>query len=169
MRRGVSGSFLDFGLYEGKGSARLTPSQGADVRVARSLCRELGVVLALSGINQADSLSGQSVLWMELDGSMADCRPLPDEPGKWFVQPGTLLSELVDAGLIQFSDQPGYLTIAAWMADRSLCAWAPGASACSGLLHASVLMADGTSAVFGPFGAKNRLPLTTLTQQKLVP
>jgi len=169
MRRGVAGDFLDFGLYEGKGSARLTPSQGGDLRLAHALCREFGIVLALSGVNQADSLTGQSVLWVELDGSMAGCQPLPDDPGKWFVQPGTLLSELVDAGLTQFADQPGYLTVAAWAADRSLCSWAPGEAFRCGLLHASVLMADGSSAVLGPFGAGNRLPLGTLTLQKLVP
>lgn len=169
LRLAVGGDFLDFGLYEGQGSARLTPSQGGDLRIACSLCREFGVVLALSGVNQADSLTGQSVLWIELDGSMAGCQPLPDQDGKWFVLPGTLLAELVDAGLTQFADQPGYLTIAAWVADRSLCAWAPGQSARSGLLNASVLMADGTAAVFGLFGANNRLPLSTLTQQKLVP
>lgn len=169
MRRGVAGSFLDFGLYDGNGSARLTPSNGGDVRLALGLCREFGVTLALSGVGQADSLMGKSVLWVELDGSLAGCQPLPDDPGKWFVQPGTLISELVDAGLTQFADQPGYLTIAAWVADRSLCAWAPGQSHSSGLLHASVLFADGSSAVLGPFGTHNRMPLGTLTLQTLVP
>lgn len=169
LRRGVAGDMLDFGLYQDKGSARLTPAQAGDMRLARSLCHEFGVVLALSGVSQADSLNGQSVLWVELDGSMAGCQPIPEQSGKWFVRPGTLLSELVDVGLGQFAQQPGYLTIAAWIADRTLCAWAPGESFRSGLLHASVLMADGTAAVFGPFGTQNRLPLTTSTQQKLVP
>lgn len=169
MRRGVGGDFLDFGLYEGKGSARLTPSNGGDVRFALALCREYQVVLALSGVNHADSATGKSVLWVELDGSLAGCQALPDEPGKYFVQPGTLLAELVDAGLSQFADQPGYLTIAAWVADRSACGWAPGESYRCGLLHASVLMADATQAVLGPFGAGNRMPLGTLTLQQLVP
>src|SRR5690606_5949985 len=86
MRRGVGGDFLDFGLYEGKGSARLTPSNGGDVRFALALCREYQVVLALSGVNHADSATGKSVLWVELDGSLAGCQALPDEPGKYFVQ-----------------------------------------------------------------------------------
>ena len=169
MRRSVEGDFLDFGLYEGKGSARLTPGNGGDVRLAVELCREFGVMLALSGVGQADSLTGKPVLWVELHESLAGCQPLPDDPGKWFVQPGTLISELVDAGLTQFADQPGYLTVAAWVADRSLCAWAPGESYRSGLLHASVLFADGSSAVMGPFGTHNRMPLSTLTLQTLVP
>jgi len=169
MRRSVAGDFLDFGLYEGKGSGRFTPSHGGDVRLAHALCREFGIVFALSGVNQADSLTGRSVLWIELDGSMAGCQTLPDDPEKWFVQPGTLLSELVDAGLTQFAEQPGYLTVAAWAADRGLCSWAPGEAFRCGLLHASVLVADGSSAVLGPFGAANRLPLGTLTLQKLVP
>jgi len=169
MRRGVQGDFLDFGEYDGNGSGRLTPAGGGDVQFALDLCRELGVVLALSGVGQADSLMGQSVLWVELGGALAGCQPLPDDPHRWFVQPGTLVSDLVDAGLAQFADQPGYLTIAAWIADRSLCAWPPGESHCTGLLHASVLMSDGTSGVLGPFGARNRMPLSTLTLQTLVP
>ncbi|HLU19647.1 MAG TPA: FAD-binding protein [Pusillimonas sp.] len=169
MRRGVQGDFLDFGEYDGNGSGRLTPAGAGDVQFALNLCRELGVVLALSGVGQADSLMGKSVLWVELGGALAGCQPLPDDPNKWFVQPGTLVSDLVDAGLTQFADQPGYLTIAAWVADRSLCGWAPGESHCTGLLHASVLMADGSSGVLGPFGARNRMPLGTLTLQTLVP
>lgn len=169
MKRRIAGDFLDFGLYEGKGSGRLTPSQAGDINQAHALCQEYGVVLALSGVNQADSLTGQSVLWVELDGSLAGCQTLPDDPQKWFVRPGTLLSEMVDAGLTQFADQPGYLTIAAWIADRSACGWAPGEAYRSGLLHASVLMADGSSATMGPFGQANRLPLGTLTLQRLVP
>lgn len=169
LRRGIAGDFLDFGLYEGKGSGRLTPSHDADVHFALQLCREFSVTLALSGVGQADSLMSESVLWIELGASLAGCQPLPDDPGKWFVQPGTLLSDLAEAGLTQFSSQPGYLTAAAWLADRSLCAWAPGQSHCSGLLHASVLFSDGSSAVLGPFGASNRMPLSTLTLQTLVP
>lgn len=169
MKRRIAGDFLDFGLYEGHGSGRLTPSQPSDINKAHALCKEYGVVLALSGVNQADSLTGQSVLWVELDGSLAGCQTLPDDDKKWFVRPGTLLSEMVDAGLTQFSDQPGYLTIAAWVADRSACGWAPGQAYRTGLLHASLLMADGTSAVLGPFGEANRQPLGTLTLQRLVP
>lgn len=169
MRRGIEGSFLDFGLYDGKGSARLTPSSGADVRLALELCREHKVMLALSGVSQADSLTGRSVLWVEMDASLAGCQTLPDDKEKWFVQPGTLVSELVDAGLTQFAGQPGYLTVAAWVADRSLCAWVPGELYRSGLLHVSLLMADGSQAVLGPFGADNRKPLGTLTLQTLVP
>lgn len=169
MSRGVAGNFLDFGLFEGKGSARLTPSNGGDVRHARMLCHEYGVVLALSGVNLADSISDQSVLWVELDASLSGCKPLPDDASRWFVQPGSLIGELVDAGLTQFADQPAYLSIAAWLADRSMCAWPPGESWRVGLLNASVLSADGTSAVWGPFGARNRLPLSTMFQQQLVP
>lgn len=169
MRRGVAGDFLDFGLFEGKGSARLTPSSGGDVRHARLLCREYGVVLALSGVNMADSVGDQSVLWVELDASLSGCTPLPEDSQRWFVQPGCLLSALVDAGLTQFSGQPGYLTIAAWLADRTLCAWPPGESWRVGLVNACVLTADGSSAVWGPFGSNNRLPLGTLNQQQLVP
>jgi len=169
LRRGISGELLDFGLYQGVGSARLTPADATDVRRARALCAEYGVVLALDGLDRAGTPDGRSVLWVELGASLAGCQPLPGHEGRWFVQPGCLLGELCQAGLTQFADQPAYLTAAAWLADRSLCAWRPGETRHSGLLHAAVLLADGTTATLGPFGPDARLPLDSLALQKLVP
>lgn len=169
MQRSVSGDFLDYGFYDGAGSARLTPGDAADMHHARALCAEHNIVLALDGINQAASQSHQSVLWIELGRQLSQCQRLPGDNAKWFVQPGCLLGELEDAGLKQFGELPGYLSVAAWLADRSLQAWAPGATHSSGVAHACVLLADGTQATLGPFGEHNRQPLGSLALQKLIP
>src|SRR3546814_14123473 len=49
LSRAVSGTFYEFGVHDGVGSARLTLGQAADVHHARSLCTEYGVVLATDG------------------------------------------------------------------------------------------------------------------------
>src|SRR5690606_13696557 len=87
---------------------------------------------------------------------------------KWFVQPGCLLGELEAAGFSQFADLPCHITVAAWLADRRLCDWETGATADSGLVHASVMLADGTMANLGPFGVNNKKPLEGARLQKLV-
>ena len=94
MQRSVSGDFLDYGFYDGAGSARLTPGDAADMHRARALCAEHGIVLALDGINQAASQSHQSVLWIELGRQLTQCQRLPGDDTKWFVQPGCTLGEL---------------------------------------------------------------------------
>lgn len=168
LQRRVAGSFLDYGLSDGVGSARLTPLNAADLHHARALCAEHGVVLALDGINQAASQSHQSVLWVELGSHLTQCQRLPNDASKWFVQPGCLLGDLEAAGLKEFAGLPGYLTVAAWLADRSLQAWESGATHRSGVAHACVLLADGTQATLGPFGEHNRQPLDGLALQTLV-
>src|SRR3546814_19171830 len=81
---------------------------------------------------------------------MSRCERLEAGSTKWFVQPGCLLGELEAAGFSQFADLPCHITVAAWLADRRLCDWDTGATGYSGLVHASVLLADGTLASLGP-------------------
>lgn len=169
MQRSVTGDFLDYGFYDGAGSARLVPGDAADMQRARAFCAEHQVVLALDGINQAASQSHRSVLWIEPGSHLSQCQRLPGDETKWFVQPGCTLSELAAAGLSPFGELPGYLSVGAWLADRSMHAWKPGATQNSGVVHACVLLADGTQATLGPFGEQNRQPLASLALQKLIP
>src|SRR5690606_3260300 len=71
-------------------------------------------------------------------------------------------------GFSQFADLPCHITVAAWLADRTLCDWDTGETGCSGLVHASVLLADGTLASLGPFGEQNTKPLEGARLQNLV-
>lgn len=169
VRRQVTGTLYDFGLRDGLGSARLTPKRAEDVLLARSLCADYGVVLALDGVPNAAALDEQDVLWVDPGRDMGQCQRLDEHSARWFVQPGCLLGELEAAGLQQFTDLPCHITVAAWLADRTLCDWAPGHTHESGLVQASILFADGTRAKLGPFGQDNQRPLDSLLLQKLVP
>lgn len=169
MRRTVAGTFFEFDTQDGMGSARLVPKQASDVHHARALCSEFGVLLALDGVPHAARLSDHPVLWVDPGRDMSRCEQLEPGGSKWFVQPGCLLGELEAAGFTQFADLPCHITVAAWLADRTLCDWAPGHTGKSGVTLASVLMDDGNTVTLGPFGEKNNKPLNGLRLQRMVP
>lgn len=168
MRRTVMGSLFDFGLNNGVGSARLVPKNTEDVQHARALCAEYSVVLALDGVPHASQLGTRAVLWVEPGIDMAKCQRLEEGGTQWYVQPGCLLGQLEVAGLHQFADLPCHITVAAWLADRTLCDWPSGETFKSGLVHASVLLADGTRANLGPFGENNQKPLDSPSLRRSV-
>lgn len=165
----LHGDVLDFGWEDGVGRASWAPESGNEVGHALALCREYGVRLALGGLDHADVLDEASVLWVEPGEAMAICQPLPNATGKWLVHPGCSVAQAREAGLTQFDDRHDYLTVSAWLADRRLCHWPAGQTWRSGLVLASVLMADGSAAVLGPFGPDSRAGLDTLFLQRLVP
>ncbi|WP_143322735.1 hypothetical protein [Candidimonas nitroreducens] len=168
MRRSIVGTFFDYGAEQGVGSARLVPAEPADVHHARTLCAEYGVLLTLGGVPQGSQPLGQSVLWVEPGREMAACRRLKEGGSQWFVQPGCLLGDLEEAGFRQFADWPSYLTVAAWLADRTLCDWDGGQTHMSGLDHAAVMLADGSTMTLGPFGTDSNQALPNLSAQQLV-
>ncbi|NYT87037.1 hypothetical protein [Pollutimonas harenae] len=168
LRNAIEGKFYEFDAHEAVGSARLVPKQASDVHKARALCAEYGVLMALDGVPHCSRLDEQHVLWVDPGREMSMCQRLEAGSTKWFVQPGCLLGELEAVGFSQFADLPCHITVAAWLADRRLCDWDTGATGQSGLVHASVLLADGTLASLGPFGAQNKKPLEGARLQKLV-
>ncbi|NYT58909.1 hypothetical protein H0A65_08225 [Alcaligenaceae bacterium] len=168
LRNTVEGNFYEFDGNEDIGSARLVPKKAADVHKARALCAEHGVLMALDGVPHAARLDEQAVLWVDPGRDMSMCQRLEPGSTRWFVQPGCLLGELDAVGFSQFADLPCHITVAAWLADRVLCDWDTGATGASGLVHASVLLADGTVASLGPFGEQNKKPLEGARLQKLV-
>ncbi len=167
LRRAIQGQVYDFSTPEG--SARLLPGHMQDVYRARALCHEYGITLALDGLPSANPRDDSPVLWVEPGSAMARCERLGDGDPRWFVQPGCLVAELETAGLPQFKDQPPHLTVAAWLADRRGCDWGRGQTADSGLVHALVLLSDGTQANLGAFGVDNHKPLDNLRVQEMIP
>ena len=167
LQRVAQGHVYDFSTPVN--SARLVPKQMQDVYHARSLCLEYGIHFALDGMQHAASLSDCQVLWVEPGSEMERFERLGADDPRWFVQPGCFIGELEAAGLAQFRDQPPHLTVAAWLADRCLCDWDAGETAASGLVHAMVLLSDGTQANLGAFGVDNRKPLDNLRLQRMVP
>jgi hypothetical protein len=169
MRRKMLGVFLEMEQRDGIGQARLLPKQAADVHHARALCAEYGIVLALADSLEKDLIPGRSVLWVDPARDLAALRRLTPERAAWFVQPGCPLSRLQDAGLPQFAWQPSHITVAQWLADGQAHDARTGSTALSGVTHASVLLADGTTVSLGAFGDQDQRPLAGLRLQQLVP
>jgi hypothetical protein len=167
LRRAAQGQVYDFSTPAG--SARLVPGHMQDVYQARTLCHEYGITLALDGIPSSAPQDDAPVLWVEPGSAMSRHERLGAGDSRWFVQPGCLIGELESAGLPQFRNQPPHLTVAAWLADRRGCDWDRGRTAASGLVHALVLLADGTQANLGAFGVDNRKPLDNLRVQAMIP
>ena len=173
--------------------ARLIPIHREDVRQARALCAEYGVVLQLGGLtggtcpatsNSSDSQElldhrppdepGQQYTdapiqgdVLEVDPSSLDTFTHDPETGQWTAQPGCRVGELAASGLPQLRDAPPEWTLAAWLA-RSR-DWMPGATAMSGVVQAELLFSDGTIETLGPFGASDVRPLRSAMVQRLVP
>lgn len=167
MRRRVEGKVQDLKMENG--TARLIPAQMQDVYFARSLCVEYGITMALDGLPHSSRLNDSPLLWVDPGVSMARFHRLDEGDSRWFVQPGCMIGELEKAGLPQFIDQPPHLTVAAWLADRQTCDWGFGHTADSGLVHAMLMLADGTQANLGAFGATNQKPLDNLRLQNMIP
>jgi len=168
LRRAASGELTVLDAGSGHQVARLVLRQPADIHHARRLCREYGVCMVLEGVPEPASQPGP-VLQLRLGRELATCQRLDPGGSRWFVQPGCLLGELEAEGLACFADLPPYMTVAAWLADRRQCNWPSGATAASGIVHASALLSDGVSVNLGAFSADNRKPLDSLRLQKLIP
>jgi hypothetical protein len=179
--------------------ARWTPLGNADVRQARALCAEHGVLLALwgapgtpgtsgtpgsPGISGTSGTSGTSVTpGIPRTPGVPAGRPIlwidpaalnrvVPEPGpvpRWRAEPGVTLGELARVGLTQFTQAPPDTTLAAWYADRRAADWPPGRGDLSGIHAADILLADGVVETLGPFGAEDGAPLRSASLQALVP
>lgn len=168
MRGAVEGGFhYDKATDDHAGSATLWPRHPADVQHAHRLCVQHGVTLALDLGSRPASLS-RPVLWVSAGVDLGSIERLQPDGPSWFVQPGCMLGQLEAAGLPGFDSLPGHLSVAEWLADRALCNWPRGQTALSGISHLSVLLADGSSAVLGPFGAHQETPLAGGAQRRLV-
>lgn len=150
----------------GSGRAVFTPRVIADMRRARALCAEYGVVLALAGMLDQIADSGQPLLAID-PVHLNAITPQESTPASWRVEVGCGVGRLADIGLTQFADLPAQLTLAQWLAERA--AWAPGDGAASGVLSIDALLADGVGETFGPFGEADVKPLQSSTVQRLVP
>lgn len=168
LRNVVAGSVTVLDSGPDRQVARLLLQQPTDAHHARLLCAEYGVCMALEDVPHAAPHDGP-VLWLRPGRELAACRRLDPDGKRWFLQPGCLLGELEATGLSCFAQLPAHLTVAGWLADRSLCNWETGRTAASGIVHASALLADGTSVGLGAFGTDNRKALDSLRLQKLIP
>jgi hypothetical protein len=168
LQRATKGGLLLQESFRGYGRAKLAASVIADVHHAMELCREYGVVLALDVPGNRAALLAHPVLWVSAGAGMARCEPMNDGAGRWFVQPGCAVGQLQQQGFGQFHGLAPDTTIANWLLGRHGVSWPTGCTAQSGVVYASVLLADGVRAGLGPFGERNAKPLEGVRLQRLV-
>jgi hypothetical protein len=149
--------------------AWLRPLREADIFHARALCAEYGVCLALDGTALPAAPLPRGLLWVEPGTDWAELRPVAGAQGGWRADGGCRIAALQDAGVTTLAGVDRTQSVAGWFASRAAADWAPGAGWRSGIHRVEVLLADGTVATLGPFGANAREPLDSLTVQQMVP
>lgn len=154
---------------DARAQAWLRPRREADVFHARALCAEYGVCLALEGTALPTAAMPRGLLWLEPGADWAVLLPGAAGAGGWRADAGCRIGALQDAGLAAVAGAEPGQSVAAWFASRAAARWAPGLGASCGIDRIEVLLADGTTATLGPFGAGARDPLDSLTVQRMVP
>jgi hypothetical protein len=152
--------------------ARLVPSRDKDVWHALALCKEYGVQIWLDGPPLRSPQHEQAILlvepgsaWARLESTNAH---LPHQD-VWRVDAGCTVAQLQTSGFDWLRQVDPAWSIARWLASELASVWTPGEGSDSHVLQASVLLADGTTAVLGEFGTKAKRPLQSISVQKMVP
>ena len=155
----------------GRHEAWLVPAREADVLHAHALCREYHVKMALDGFVSSGSLAPDKSprLWIESGTAWAAAAPTDETGLLWRAEAGCKLKALQAAGVQALQDADPEQTVAQWLASDLSARWPTGQGACSGIAQVQVMLADGTIAVLGPFGASATQPLRSLTVQKMIP
>lgn len=155
----------------GQPQAWLVPARERDIVHAHALCREYRVKMALDGIPIADPSAGDETprLWVESGSAWAQLTPSDAAGLVWCAGGGTKLRSLQEAGVQVLSGADPEQTVAQWLASRASAQWPTGQGMLSGIEQVQVMLADGTIAVLGPFGANATTPLRSLTVQKMIP
>ena len=151
--------------------AWLIPAREGDLLHAHALCREYRVQMALAGFQSQEPPADKQLprLWIE-SGSAWAHRPSCDDSGLiWRADGGTQLKDLQQVGVQAVQGVDPEQTVAQWMASEASSRWPTGQGAGSGIVQVQVMLADGTVAVLGPFGANATAPLRSMTVQQMIP
>lgn len=141
-----------------------------ELHYVRQLCHGLGIRLSLWGKNTAAAaeLRDEEVLHVDVS-ALNQLEPIDELGQRWFVQAGASVAQLKAVGFEGLDVIPEGLTLTAWLANPDYHHYDLSAIDQSGLVHASLLQADGSVSSLGPFGAQNTKPLNTVFLQQLVP
>jgi len=155
----------------GREQAWLIPAREGDILHAHALCREYKVRMALDGFEPAPFQPEikQPRLWVESGAAWADAHPTDTSHLVWRADAGCKVKVLQSAGILALHTADPEQTVAQWLASASSARWPTGQGGRSGIAQVQVMLADGTLAVLGPFGANATTPLRSLTVQKMIP
>lgn len=150
------------------GQALCTVQQSTDMHHARQLCQTFGVKLYVG----ADPilLEDQTEPVLGLDVShLNQLMPVNEQQTQWFMQAGVTVAQLRTQGFAIPAEVPAELWVIQWLGEPQYQSYALSQLQHSGLVHASLLMADGSLGSLGPFGVQNSKPLNTATLRAVVP
>lgn len=164
LQRRIQGKWLVLDAEQ----AVLTVQVISDLHHARQLCHAFGVSLYLWGTKFETSDIIEPVLWIDMS-ALDQLVPVDGNKNQWFMQGGVRLAQLTAVGFHGLEDLPDNLMVANWLADAQYHRYPLADLSHSGLVHASLLMADGTVGSLGAFGADNTKPLNTATLRQTVP
>lgn len=155
----------------GRQEAWLVPAREQDVLHAHALCREYRVQMALDGFSSMTqpTASQSPRLWVESGSAWASASPADAMGLIWRAEAGCKVKVLQAAGIKVLQAADAEQTVAQWLASELSAQWPTGQGVYSGILQVQVMLADGTIAVLGPFGASATTPLRSLTVQKMIP
>jgi hypothetical protein len=108
-------------------------------------------------------------LWVESGSAWASASPADTMGLIWRAEAGCKVKVLQAAGIKVLQAADAEQTVAQWLASALSAQWPTGQGVYSGILQVQVMLADGTIAVLGPFGASATTPLRSLTVQKMIP
>jgi hypothetical protein len=148
--------------------AWLEPSREGDLTHAFALCREFGVQFLLAD-SEVRPLVGRGALWVSSQALWANVAAVDAAQTIWRADAGSLVNALQEVGIPAVSQADPQQTVAQWVASRRGGGWPVGQCHLSGVLQIQALLADGTTEVFGPFGASAQAPLRSLTTQRMIP
>lgn len=155
-------------LDQGEEQAVFTPLILADLHHVRQLCHAFGIKLYLWGSREQSDDEVDAILWLDCSG-LAQLAPVDAEQNQWFMQAGVSMAQLKEAGFDALASLPDDLLVANWLAEARYQYRPLSRIAESGLVHASLLMSDGTVSSLGAFGAQNTKPLNTALLRQIVP
>lgn len=153
--------------------AWLVPARQVDVLHARALCQEYRVQLVLAGTQRVQRQRPSDLLpprlFVESGAAWAQLMPADDSGAVWRADAGCSMRSLQQVGIAAVQDADPEQTVAQWLASSDAARWPIGLGALSGIEELEVMLADGTVAQLGPFGANATRPLRSMTVQKMIP
>lgn len=148
--------------------ALCTAQLSTDIHHARQLCQTFGVKLYVGSELTTEDLLLAPTLGLDLS-CLNQLQPVDDKKNQWFIQSGVTVAQLREVGFAIPAEIPETLWMAQWLGTAHYQSYALQHLKQSGLVHASLLMADGTVGSLGPFGVENTKPLNTATLRRVVP
>lgn len=144
------------------------PSILTDLHHVRQLCHAFEASLYVLGLQDQIKEESRSIVWLDLT-ALNQLMPIDPQKNQWFIQAGVCIGQLREVGFELEPSLADELTVANWLADPQYHPYSLAQLPQSGLVHASLMTADGSVNSLGLFGEQNTKPLNTAFLRRIVP